>query len=263
MKLEQELSIAINAAMSAGHRLKESKQRADGIRWKEDGSPQCLLDRESSMVITASLMNAFPEYGILDEELGDQRSSATPSFVVDPLDGTVEYIEGGKNYGILIGLVKDGKSVLGVAYRPERDELTYAVRGCGAWIRTTEGDQRIHVNPSTDRHILVTSRRPDAKLERILAKLAPARIEPMASSFKTIDVATGYATMFISSPGTTMNLWDLCAPDVILPEAGGRITDLSGNGITYGKSLEHKTGILATNSTLHDDTLKEISSYTR
>ncbi len=251
----RELKIAKSIALLAGRLLMEERGKNLEIRIKEDHSPNTRVDRLSSGFITGELQRYFPGYGIIDEESLPTRVGRETDciWVVDPLESTISYLRDEDTFGVMIGLLKDYKPVLGVTYRPKIDELVYAASGAGAYSLSRGESRRLRVNDSQEIDLLISRFRRDPKLEELINCLKPERVREMASSFKTVEVAKGNATLFISPKTITLNIWDLCAPQVILEGAGGRLTDLYGNPIDYKADLTNRYGVVASNRSLHQE----------
>jgi 3'(2'),5'-bisphosphate nucleotidase len=252
MQFNEELVVAINVAQDAGKLLLDLHPNPSGIETKLDGSIVTDSDRKSSELITRELRKHFPKYGILDEESVDERSGREYCWIVDPLDDTRGYVEKTGSFGIIIALTKNSEPVLGVTYRPYIDELLYARRGLGAFRVKEEGIEKISVSKSMDIHLLISSSRSSPELEKMIEEIKPSRVTKMGGSLKTVEVAKGNGTVFLCPKSSTMHLWDLCGPSVILEEAGGKITDAYGHAIDYSqKDTVNANGIVATNSILH------------
>jgi 3'(2'), 5'-bisphosphate nucleotidase len=243
-----ELEIAKEIAREAGKILLLRANDSFNIGFKEDKSVVSQVDKEVSEFITASLIKSFPKYGILDEENPfDLRKKHRLCWVVDPLDGTIEYVNKREVYGVMIGLMKDFMPILGVVYKPVVDEMVYAVKGQGAFLDKSGLKRRINVSDSDKLVLLISKNRRNSELNKIITNLNPTEVIEMPSSFKITEVAKGNATRFICSPSTTMNLWDLCSQQIILEEAGGTMSDYYGNKINYSGDLVNRLGIIASN----------------
>src|SRR5215510_12947385 len=145
--LKHEIESAINAAQTAGTLIRAIYNTDYKVDYKGKDSPVTIADREANHKIHEILQGNFPDYGWLSEETVDSpaRLSRRRVWVVDPLDGTKEFIQKIPEFAVSIALVEDGVPMLGVTYNPT-GRLFWAVRGQGAWC---EG-QRLHVSP-TDR----------------------------------------------------------------------------------------------------------------
>ena len=134
--MEREKALAIAAARAAGDIIRTIYETDYTIEYKrDDNSPVTLADQEANRKIHAMLQAAFPDYGWLSEETVDSsaRLTAHRVWVVDPMDGTKEFIQKIPEFAVSIGLIEAGWPLLGVVYNPSLDQLFWAVRGQGAW----------------------------------------------------------------------------------------------------------------------------------
>lgn len=134
-----ECDAAVTAARAAGAYLLKARDGLIFIQGSRDSSapPTTEQDRESERLITRSLQEAFPRYGFLGEELGEQGEAIAGRWIVDPIDGTNNYVGGRDTFSVSIALERGGDIVLGVVYLPQRDELFVAERGGGATLNGT------------------------------------------------------------------------------------------------------------------------------
>ncbi|MEK6899469.1 MAG: 3'(2'),5'-bisphosphate nucleotidase CysQ [Nanoarchaeota archaeon] len=248
----------------AGSLLLKNYKNPKGIELKEDNTLVSTADKESSSYIFQRLKSNFPSYGLIDEERKKSQNYLEKKYcwVIDPLDGTREYLKNNTNFGIIIGLLHKNNPIFGMTYRPIPNELIYAQKGKKAYEGSNKN--KIGVKQSKEIDVLVTSSRMDEELKQILQKLSPKKITSVGSSFKIIDVAQGKATLFIQPPGHTMHLWDLCGTSVILHEAGGKITDWRGRPLSFfTDSFAHEGGIIASNGLIHERVVSLLSNVSR
>lgn len=259
---ERELSEAIRVAQEAGNILLSQYGNPEGVEKKEDGSLVSRADRASSEHITDELRRLFPEHAILNEEQRDDgsRFERPLCWVVDPLDGTKEYLNKIGHFGVMIGLTERAEPVLGVTFKPLRNELAYAAVGQGAFLRDASGEHRLHVSGSETIHALVSRSRQTQELTDLLEAIQPAEISRMGGSLKTVEVARGNVNLFLCPPSSTMHLWDLCAPSVILHEAGGLLTDVRGEPIDYARpDTANSNGVIAASSAIHKTVISKLA----
>jgi 3'(2'), 5'-bisphosphate nucleotidase len=256
-----ELDFAIDTAIQAGRILLDEEKLDLEIKIKNDKSYSTRADKASSRFIVSQLKKNFHEYGIIEEESSvyDKSTYYKRSWVVDPLDSTISYIKGLDTFGVLIGLLEDYKPILGVAYLPVRKELYYAEKGNGAFLRYNGKKTQLKVRNSSDIDLVISEYRYDSKLEEMLKSLNSRTVRKMPSSFKTLEVAKGISTLFLSPTFIPLNLWDLCATQLILEESGGKLTDLYGKPIDYKGGFINTKGVLASNGFIHDDVVQIIS----
>ena len=262
MVFDSELDFAKDLALKAGAILIENYNNPTGIITKPDGTLVSDVDKKVAQFIVTALVKRFPKYAVLDEEnsLRQTKKQTEGMWIIDPLDGTKHYLAKGRDFGVLIGLVKAGKPVLGVAYRPIIDELAYAAQGQGAFMQTSGKTTKLEVSLSEHLSLLVSDSRQDSELTALLNSLQPSEIRKMHSAFKVVEVAKGTATAYICSRINTMHVWDICAPSIILEEAGGKVTDLYGKPIDYSlkETAKCRNGIIASNQLFHNSIIKAI-----
>ena len=260
MEFEKELMVAEKLARTAGAIMLSTPKIS--ISRKKDNSVVTNVDKELSSFLTSSLKQEFPEYGVLSEENleDDQRQMYQRCWIIDPLDGTNDYVSGGSNFGVMLGLLDNYQPVFGATYQPIRDEFAYAARGSGAFLVKEGTEIKLNVSSSETISALVSRFRRIDELEEMLERIKPSTIANMPTAFKTVEVAKGNATLFLSPREIIMNLWDLCAPTVILEEAGGRITDLYGRAFIYSGGFANYNGIIASNGLVHDYVINHIIS---
>jgi 3'(2'), 5'-bisphosphate nucleotidase len=244
----------------AGKILLDNYDNPSGVETKPDGTLVTEVDKMSSDLIISTLIGQFPEYGILDEEGGGISLDRQRVWVVDPLDGTKEYVEKTGDFGMIIGLVDGEDAVLGITYKPQTGEMVYAARGQGAYLLRNGISTPLGVRNDDSIDVLVSRSRSCSQLDSMLSRIKPNSVTPMGGSLKTIEIAKGKATLFLCPPESRMHLWDLCAPSVILEEAGGRITDAYGQAFDYRASdTANYRGVVAANGSIHELVLKRIA----
>jgi 3'(2'), 5'-bisphosphate nucleotidase len=224
-----------------------------GVSYKEDRSPLTLADTRSHEIIKARLKELTPDIPVLSEEgKGTEyavRTGWEKFYLVDPLDGTKEFINRNGEFTVNISMLKAGRPVLGVINVPVRDRAYYASEGLGAYRREGDGEpMRIRVKPWPERGglVVVASRSHGSpELEEFLKKLTVKERISAGSSLKFCLVAEGSADIYPRF-GPTWE-WDTAAGHAILFEAGGRVADLGGeNELAYNKEvLKHKGFIAA------------------
>ena len=227
------------------------------VEAKPDQSPVTAADKAANEVILAALAPAFPEDAILSEESPDDpvRFSRRRVWIIDPLDGTRDFLAGTGDFCVLIGLTVEGAPVLGVAYQPTRDALYRAVRGGGAFLESGGSAQRLAASTRqqpSELRVGISRLNPDEGLGKCLAAsgLAPRAVQ-MGASVKHRALARGDLDAVLNlSPGEQE--WDTCAPEVILAEAGCTSTDGDGHPFKYNqKDLYRRRGSVASNGLCH------------
>lgn len=228
--LREAIAIAHDAGRVAlRHRL------AINATAKADGSPVTAADLECDALIRDRLSRISP-FPILSEETAVSNSlrAATTFWVVDPLDGTKEFIKGTGEFTVNIALVDHTDSILGVVHAPVLDLTYYAISGSGAYKRVSGVDTRIHVVPPQDSVRVAISRDHVGDRERSLIDRLDAPITVrMGSSLKFCLVAEGAADLYPRF-GTTME-WDTAAAQCVLHEAGGCVLGVDLQPLRYAK----------------------------
>ena len=214
----------------------------DGAKHKKDGSPVTLADEKAEILITKALKQITPEVIIIGEEAAvdgyrPDLSDKEYFWLVDPLDGTKEFISGSGDYTVNIALIKNNKPVLGVVYAPVHGEL-YAAHGEGTatrWLEDSDKERSISVRPIPAKGLTIVSSKSHGKGDKLDNFLSHYKIQKQiqrGSSLKMCEIARGKADMYPRF-GLTCE-WDTAAAHAVLNAAGGMITDLQGNELTYG-----------------------------
>ena len=258
-----DLLVAARAALSGG-RATVPHYRSTSLRTSEKspGDPVTEADHASNRAVLSVLARECPEDPILSEESPppDSASIVKRLWVVDPLDGTREFIDGIDEFAVMVGLAEQGLACLGAFYVPGTERLYLGLTDGGAWIAEcrvdAESDSRIAVGelrplrvgePGADRVRLVRSRsHPDERLQAIEAALPSVEVIPSGSvGVKCARIAERMADLYVH-PVPYLKEWDTCAPEAVLRGAGGRVTDCGGAQLRYGKSDPRQlSGILA------------------
>ncbi len=255
--MEKEKDIAVAAAHAAGDIIRQIYATDYAVDYKsKDNSPVTVADREANKKIQEMLQGACPDYGWLSEETVDSsdRLASCRVWIVDPIDGTQEFIHKIPEFAVSIGLVEDGRPILGVVYNPTLDQLFWAIRGQGAWC----GEQQLCV-PETPRlaEATILSSRSETKRGewKDLTSLFHAR--PMGSiAYKLACIANGEAdASFTLIP---KNEWDICAGTLLVEEAGGTVTNLRGKPVIFNQPTTLLQGLVASNGNLHTQLLELI-----
>jgi len=256
--MEKELELAKSLALDAGKILMDYYHRGTSIDWKAPGDPVTAADREASDLIVGGLRREFSDHAVLCEEEPDDldRLHRTHVWMIDPMDGTREFIEHRGEFAVQIGLVVGQTPVLGVVYQPTADKLYFAARGLGDFLQSGASVTRLHVSTeqTASRLTIVESRsHRSARVQAIRQALRIGEsIVTGSVGLKVGTVCEGRAHLYVH-PGHRTQLWDTCAPEAILREAGGRMTDISNAPLRYDTAeVRNLNGIVATNGVIHD-----------
>lgn len=240
--MKNKLATAIDAAVCAGAKILQiyNSDFLDTVETKADNSPLTLADTAANEVICAKLREAFPEIPILSEESTAETvpADAPLCWVVDPLDGTKEFISKNGQFTVNIGLVENQRVILGVVYIPVTGELFYASKGDGAFKRTGQGaPMHIHVTDKLEKLVWVGSKSHSSEKEQALIDAHGALIaETIAagSSLKGMMVAEGTADVYYRFGHTCE--WDTCAMQCVVEEAGGIFRQMDGSEMLYNRA---------------------------
>jgi 3'(2'), 5'-bisphosphate nucleotidase len=232
LELARELARAAGGAVLAHYGTTTSQA-------KVGGSPVTAADHAANAVITAGLRRRFPDDAILSEESRDDRSrlGAERLWIVDPLDGTKEFLAQNGEFSIMIGLAVGGEPVLGVVYLPAGDLLFSASRGEGAWIDRNGTRERLLRAPAVPSSLRLVGSRSHSEplLVRIQDALGITDVELCGSvGVKCSRIADGRRDLYVH-PVPYLKEWDTCAPEIILTEAGGHVSDCLGEPLRYNK----------------------------
>ena len=244
------LDIAIRAARAAGEEIMRVYAEPFDVIRKDDNTPVTEADLASERVIIDMLTAAFPDIPIVSEETAPEDGFKPPAarfWVVDPLDGTKEFVAKNGEFCVCIGLVEDGRPVLGALYGPAR-HVTYAAHGPSTAIRIVDGgapEPLTACAPSSDGLVVIHSRSHEnsRRLAEYFEGRAILRRDVCGSALKFGVLAAGEAD-FYPRFGTTME-WDTAAGQAILEAAGGCVLDLDGKPLAYGKHDLKNSGFLA------------------
>ena len=268
--LERELDSAISLAREAGRKILEH-YTAEIIAEEKLGTdnfaePVTEADRASSRIIVDGLSAAFPDDYVLSEEEADiphERVKASRVWITDPIDGTWGFIKKDGDFAVQIGLAVDGEPAVGVVYLPVYERLYYGSRGNGSFVIEGDGvERRLTTSKKTDlteMNLAVSRNHRSPKISRIINDLAlNGEIQRGSVGLKVGLVAEAICDLYIHlSPRT--KFWDTCGPQIILEEAGGRLTDLFGEKIRYGISdVQNHGGIVAANGSAHSDIIQRL-----
>lgn len=261
-----ELRIAIELAQAAGAAILKFYGKPLVVEHKGDlNEPVTEADRAANELIVGGLQKAFPDDGILAEESIDtaRRLNCERVWVIDPLDGTRGFIEGSGEFAVHIGLAVNGESVLGIVYQPVPDVLYWAARRHGAWMaRLKLATKRLRVSTENElsRMRLAASRaHRSQRLSTVVRSLGITQeVQRHSVGVKVGLIVEQQCDIYIHlSAGTKQ--WDTCAPEIILREAGGQMTDLWGEPLRYNSpDAVNRNGLVATNGVAHQAIIERI-----
>ena len=253
--LRRELTLARRAARAAGDILRGHWRRGDyQIGSKGKDNPVTEADLEADRALKRLLHDPFPEYGWLSEETADSdaRLKCRRVWIVDPLDGTKEFIQGIPEFCVAVALVEEGHPVLGVTYNPITREMFWSARGMGCHLNTEA--VRVTRTRVLRRANVLASRSETARGEWEVFH-GRLRVSPTGSvAYKLALVAAGKGdATFTRSPKSE---WDIASGAALLAEAGGTMTDIHGTMIRFNQRRVKVAGMIADNTVLHEQLVK-------
>lgn len=235
--MEKELKTAIEAAKEAGKKIMEVYECGEYCTIiKPDDSPVTIADSFSEKVILEILSRDFGHYGFITEESFDRigKNKDDRVWIIDPLDGTKEFIKQNGDFSVNIALVENRRPILGIIYLPCDDVLYYAVKGKGAFFEKDGLKRNIKVSEKKDELTAIRSRsRISVKYTEIFENEKVTRIRKVGSAKKACLIASGLAEIHYSF-GYTME-WDTAAMDILVHEAGGVLEELDGKKMIYNR----------------------------
>jgi len=266
---DQELQTAVELARAAGAAildLYEGPIRVEQKNYDNDVEPVTQADRIANEMIVTGLKRVFPDDGILAEESVDTKRRLEKSrvWMVDPLDGTNGFIDGNGDFAVQIGLTEQGQCVLGVVYQPLTGVLYRAVRGKGTWIERPQFEpERAHVSDKTDlatMRLAASRSHRSPRMNKVIERFGfREEVQRGSVGIKVGLLIEQQCDLYIHLSGRTKQ-WDTCAPEVILTEAGGRITDLFGYPLNYNvPDVQNRNGLVSSNGAAHDQIIATLA----
>jgi len=236
------------AARAAGAQILKLVAAGFEVETKGDQSPVTVCDRAAEAIILAVLEVAAPGVPVIAEEevaAGRIPEHGDMYFLVDPLDGTKEFVRGGDDYTVNIGLIVGGSPRLGVVYAPATGRLHGGIVGEGAWVEESGERQAIACRPRSEAPIAVASKSHFSQPTADYLEAVGARdYASIGSSLKFCIVAEGRADIYPRLSPTSE--WDTAAGHAVLLAAGGRVDGPDGSPLTYGKRAFLNRGFVAT-----------------
>lgn len=237
------------AAREAGEAILAIRRLGFTVASKGDSSPVTEADEAAERIILDALARLAPGVPVVaEEEVAAGRIPALGDlfFLVDPLDGTKDFVAGGADYTVNIGLIENGAPVLGTVFTPESKRLHAGLVGEGAWLEEPAGRRPISVRaPSTPLSVVASKAHMNAATERYLAEAAPGcAYVGVGSSLKFCHLADGRADLYPRLSPTSE--WDTAAGHAVLLAAGGRVDGPDGLPLRYRKPSFLNTGFVAT-----------------
>lgn len=261
---QHELDIALRLAHEAGEAIMGYYQTGVSVNHKAGDEPVTIADQAADDLIAAGLRAAFPDDGLLTEESDDDLSRLGKQrvWIVDPLDGTTEFITETGEFAVQIALAVGGQPMLGVVHQPAKRRLFYAAQGHGAYQIYNGQTTELRVSSEADpaRMCLVASRSHYSEFVDVAREaLGIESVNRVGSvGVKVGLVARSACDLYLAT--TVSKEWDLCAPHALLLEAGGVLTNLCGEPLVYNKPdvIECK-GLIASNGLAHTQIVETLA----
>jgi histidinol-phosphatase len=249
------LTVAIDAAKAAEDVIRKHYAPDISVTLKADESPVTIADQEAERAVMETIRRAFPDHGFLGEETGDASGNAEYTWIIDPIDGTRNFIRQVPLFGTLIALRKGGDIIVGVSNMPMLGELIYAEKGKGAYNKSGE---RLSVSA---RKTLKDAYLSYGGINQFIKKdLLQNLLDLIGETGRNRDfgdcwqyhlLAEGKIDVVVDPK---VNIWDVAPAMIILQEAGGKITDMKGN-VPRGTNFV----AVATNGLVHEEALAHFS----
>ncbi len=265
-----ETKLAIKAALSAGKEVLKIYNNGFTATYKKDTTPITEADLRSNEIIT-QILSSSGIYLLSEENtennFSENLSEKTPTklWIVDPLDGTADFINKTGEFAVMIALVENQKPILGVIYQPVGDQLFVAQKNSGAFFKDKENWIKLKVNTQN-------------KLKESKAVVSKNHLEEIEKDFldtvgissfsqkgscglKVAEICLGNAELYFTRTHK-IKIWDTAAAYCLITEAGGKITNILGEEIRYNLAeINHQTGVLVSNGKIHEEISKQWSEF--
>jgi 3'(2'), 5'-bisphosphate nucleotidase len=252
--LLQEISKAVR---EAGHEIMHFYKGDTDVTFKEDNSPLTAADRASNRLLLKSLRALLPDTILISEESDGAMDRfidySQPFWLVDPLDGTKEFVKKTNEFTVNVALMKDRLPVLGVVHAPALNLTYYAGRNLGAWRQAGDGSPTPIVTRRADPSqlgVVASKDHAGSLVSAMLARLTKPQLRSMGSSLKFCLVAEGNADIYLRDLPTME--WDTAAAQCIVEGAGGGVYSLDGQPLSYGKPGLKNPAIMTVGDTRFD-----------
>ena len=259
-----ETNLAIEAAMKAGKAVIEVYKNNFSYQVKDDNSPITEADIKSNGIIQEVLSTT--NIPILSEESIDNliRLKHEKIWIIDPLDGTSDFIEKTGEFTIMISLVQSSKPILGVIYWPTEDKLYVAQKNKGAYELFSGHWKKLNVNNISNLekcHAVISRHHLSESDKKFIKKLNLLEFNQKGSSLKVLDICSGEAEVYLTTTNK-IKQWDTCASHCLISESGGKITSMYGEDLEFNTELiNHENGLLVTNGLIHNKIVKKYSEF--
>lgn len=260
-ELGKELIAALELAREAGALVMKYRGGELDIEIKSDDSPVTVADKAASDLIVAGLAARFPGDLIVSEEaeLVEGILASPRLWLIDPIDGTKDFIRGSDGFAVMIGLMRGGRPVLGVVHQPSIGRTFFATPD-GAYVDTDGSLSQLKVSDvssAASARLVASASHRSPDLDRVKSALGIDNEQNVGSvGVKLCLIALGARDLYVN-PAAKTKVWDTCAPEAILDGAGGKLTDLFGAPIDY-LELRQRRGLVASNGHVHAEVVGKL-----
>ena len=238
MKLDKELSVALKATKLANELIMSLYNKEYKTEIKEDDSPVTEADIKANEIIIKTLKEEFNDYGILSEEINDslERLNKEYVWIIDPIDGTKDFIAKTDEFTVNIGLIYNHEVVLGVIGVPAKNEIYYASKGNGSYLLKDDKLTRLHVSNDDDNLIQLHSRFHFSKSEEEYFNKHEniKELKCAGSAYKACLIASGLAHVYLKASKGTKE-WDVAPSCILVKEAGGEFLLPNGKEMKFNR----------------------------
>ncbi len=261
----RELVRAMELARIAGAEAVRLRNAGLTVDMKPGDEPVTAADRRASELIVEGLVAAFPSDALISEELpAIEGALAAPRvWLVDPIDGTKDFIRGGDGFAVMIGLCVAGVPKLGVVHQPTIDRMFFVTPDGGAHMLHAGQLSPLVVSTVATAgaaRLVASASHRTADIDRVKTELGiQDEINVGSVGVKLCLIASGVRDLYVN-PGAKTKAWDTCAPEAILAAAGGRLSDLFGRRIEYATELAHRRGLVASNGHVHGEVVGKLGA---
>ncbi|MEM7433072.1 MAG: 3'(2'),5'-bisphosphate nucleotidase CysQ [Pseudomonadota bacterium] len=237
MNLNEWIDPIAALAREAGDAILQVYATDFDVESKDDASPLTQADLASHRCIVAGLTALTPDVPVISEEEGlasfEERSKWPQYWLIDPLDGTKEFVNRNGEFTVNIAFIDNHRPVFGVVHVPVHEKTYIGCDGVGAMIRDADGERPIRVNATSSSPVRIVGSRSHrgTSLDAFLEKLGDSELVPMGSSLKFCAVAEGRADIYPRLGPTSE--WDTAAAQAVVEQAGGKVVELDGKPLSY------------------------------
>jgi 3'(2'), 5'-bisphosphate nucleotidase len=269
-RYDRELETAAKIAREAAALVRGYHRKKMVIEAKAGNEPVTEADRAANAFIVERLAAAFPKDTILSEEIPDTgaRIGRSRIWMVDPIDGTSDFILGDTGFVVMIGLCVDGRPTVGAVAHPLSDKVFAGVVGAGAWVEdAAAGRTPLHtstIERAPGIRLVASKTHRTQRVDRIKKALQiEDEINVGSVGLKIGLVTEAERDLYVYTGGRT-KIWDTCGPEAVLAAAGGKMTDVDGNPLVYDREdLCNRRGIVASNGPLHPFVIETLAPLVR